>query len=102
MLFIEGQQPDRITHIFACEVSSDVVSQDLQTFYEKGEEDLQVYIKCVVLNTSGTSPQKKKKDPGEISEPFQPRRRLCRNNFTSSRVKKSNFVFKKTSRSLKG
>ena len=59
VLFKQGQQPDHISHIFTGEVSSDVVSQDLQSFYEKGEEDLQAYIKCVVLNTSGTKPPKR-------------------------------------------
>ncbi|PIK43063.1 hypothetical protein BSL78_20092 [Apostichopus japonicus] len=59
LLFNEGPQPDRIHHIFTGEISSEVVSQDLQTFYDKGEEDLVAFIRCVVLNTSGTKPPKR-------------------------------------------
>ncbi|PIK47536.1 hypothetical protein BSL78_15588 [Apostichopus japonicus] len=51
--------PDSVCHIFTGEVATTAVSNDLKIFYEKGEEDLNAFISCVVLNTSGQKPPKR-------------------------------------------
>lgn len=58
-LFSATDEPDNISHIFTGEVASPTVSSDLKTFYEKGEQDLNAFINCVVLNSSGQKPPKR-------------------------------------------
>ena len=58
-LYSEGVSTQFVQHLFSREIASALVSGNLLTFYQKGEDSFVNYMKCVVLREPGAKPQKR-------------------------------------------